>query len=344
MKATRTKTKARRTHELKQSRFVHLVRKVVNIAASRTMFVDLEKAFYEKDVYYALARDDSKRLFQWFVEAINFQGISDSAAQSYIDKHGLLTWYAISNAVRRQPSCPKLTSYWTFTDCGYQKLARCCNQKSHFKKCPLPTFDMRNGRLNQSAFSLYFFFRDVAEGDFIAWLDRSVAEIISVGIDDRSIHRLLIEPLGNVFGISDKVVSLALSYLFIGCGPVKPNWLIVGGHMVVIDSLVHNFLHRTGTLRSLKADHKYGPGCYLPGRCRDLIKAASQKIDASKLNPAYPKTFPRLVQQSLWRFCAAEHFDTCNGNVIDDRKRCRNTTCELFVHCDRQPLKPPKRR
>jgi hypothetical protein len=43
---------------------------------------------------------------------------------------------------------------------------------------------------------------------------------------------------------------------------------VVGGSFIVIDTLVHNYLHRAGILRRFNADHVYGPSCYQPDGCR----------------------------------------------------------------------------
>ena len=64
-----------------------------------------------------------------------------------------------------QPSCPKLNCYWQFNDCGYRKLAWTCNEPNHLPACPLPLYPLRNGRLNQTAYSLFLFIRDLAGGD-----------------------------------------------------------------------------------------------------------------------------------------------------------------------------------
>ena len=58
----------------------------------------------------------------------------------------------------------------------------------------------------------------------------------------------LIEPLRNVYGVSDKVLAMALSGILIGAADVRPRWLEVGVHLIAVDTLVHNFLHRTGIL------------------------------------------------------------------------------------------------
>ena len=42
--------------------------------------------------------------------------------------------------------------------------------------CPLPLHEFRNGNLNQLAYSLFLFIRDVAGGDLVGWIDRRLAE------------------------------------------------------------------------------------------------------------------------------------------------------------------------
>jgi hypothetical protein len=37
-------------------------------------------------------------------------------------------------------------------------------------------------------------------------------------------------------------------------------WHEAGAGMIAIDTLVHNFLHRTGILARFAADHRYGSG------------------------------------------------------------------------------------
>jgi len=39
----------------------------------------------------------------------------------------------------------------------------------------LPTYSLRNGRLNQTGFSLFFLIRDVARGDLAQWIGDQIA-------------------------------------------------------------------------------------------------------------------------------------------------------------------------
>jgi hypothetical protein len=54
---------------------------------------------------------------------------------------------------------------------------------------------------------------------------------------------------------------MALSDLLLAGDAKRSVWIEAGGAMIAVATLVHNFLHRTGILRELDADHAYGPGC-----------------------------------------------------------------------------------
>jgi hypothetical protein len=149
----------------------------------------------------------------------------------------------------------------------------------------------------------------------------------------------LLDPLRHVYGVSDKVLSMALSVLLLAAPKSMRLWAEVGVGMIAIDTLVHNFLVRTGILRRFDADHLYGPACYQPGGCANIIEAVAEQIDASQFNPRFPKTFPRFVQHAIWRFCAESGLDVCNGNRINDDTRCDNAYCQLRRMCDRVVLR-----
>jgi hypothetical protein len=132
---------------------------------------------------------------------------------------------------------------------------------------------------------------------------------------------------------------MVLSSLLLSAGQQRPLWREVGVGLVAVDTLVHNFLLRTGILRRLGADHPYGVRCYRTGGCADILTRFAASIDARQFNPAFPQTFPRFVQNAVWRYFAANGLDICNGNRIDDTARCDNRHCQLFRHCDRVALR-----
>jgi hypothetical protein len=132
---------------------------------------------------------------------------------------------------------------------------------------------------------------------------------------------------------------MALSVLLMAAPKNMRLWAEVGVAMVAIDTLVHNFLVRTGILRRFSADHPYGPACYQADGCADVIHTVAEQIDASQFNPRFPRTFPRFVQHAIWRYCAESGLDVCNGNRINDDVRCDNLYCQVRPVCDRVPLR-----
>jgi hypothetical protein len=186
--------------------------------------------------------------------------------------------------------------------------------------------------------------RDVAKGDLIGWIDDRLTVPASASISPhvdlaRERQERLVGPLRNVYGISDKILTMTLSGLLLGASDRRPHWFETGKGMIAIDTLVHNFLHRTGILEDCGAAHGYGAGCYGYGGCAEIIRAVASRIDASAFNRRFPKVFPRFVQYAIWRFCAADGLNVCNGNRIDDRNSCQNSYCQLFNKCRGKSLK-----
>ena len=313
-----------------------LVRRVCTVAGESNWISDLQVEAADDGIVEAVEAHDTGTIFDWLIWLLSFQGISDAVARGYMDRHGNITWAEIEEALASDPGCLKLQTYWTFTDCRYHKTSQTCAEPRQFPTCPVPTHPLRNGRLNQSAYSLFLFIRDIAGGDIVAWIDHQLMEAGPTNL--AGARAALIDPLRNVYGISDKVVAMALAALLMGVGANRPRWFAVGASFIVVDTLVHNFLHRTGILNRLGASHPYGPGCYRPGGCADILIDVANGIDARKFNPTFPKVFPRFVQHAVWRYCADLGLNICNGNQIDDHARCTNKDCELYSRCDRVVL------
>jgi hypothetical protein len=119
----------------------------------------------------SIRRSDAPALFDWLVSALSYQGISDQVAEAYIEKYGSATWADIRAKLVQGTTCPKLKSYWHFHGCRYDKLSGTCAEPDHIETCPLPTHYLRNGRLNQMAYSLLLFLRDIADGDLVGWIE-----------------------------------------------------------------------------------------------------------------------------------------------------------------------------
>jgi hypothetical protein len=317
---------------------LELIHAVCCLAGRPSLIDDLRNELAQDGILAAIETHDTPKLFDWIVPAFSYQGIADAIASAYMDRHGGLTWADIAADLNTKPSCPKLQSYWHYHDCGYRKIAGTCNEPGHFSACPLPLHPLRNGRLNQTAYGLFLFVRDLADGDLVAWIDRRLTEADDPADPDRTVTmgEAIVGPLRHVHGVSDKVLTMTLSCVLLGSP--KPLWTEAGAHMIAIDTLVHNFLHRTGILERLGAGHPYGLGCYQPNGCADIIRRVSAAIDARQFNRSFPTAFPRFVQHGIWRYCAQSWFDICNGNRIDDRQPCQNGYCRLYWRCDRKSL------
>src|SRR4029079_8800356 len=158
----------------------------------------------------------------------------------YMEQHGYVQWEDINLKLALGISCPKLKSYWHFQGCHYTKLRRTCAELDHISRCPLPTHDLRNGRLNQTAYALYLFIRDLADGDLIGWIDQRLQAANSPAGPDRvaRMRDAIIAPLREDHGVSDKVLTMALSSLLLGAPKQLPLWPEVGASMIAIDTLV----------------------------------------------------------------------------------------------------------
>ena len=330
--------KSRRRHDLSAiDHAVRLIHYVCCLAGSATLIDDLQAESSDDDLHAAVANHDSAALVDWLLAALSYQGISDQVAFNYMEEHGQATWHEIKRNLAKRASCPKLASYWHFHGCRYHKTSHTCAEPDHISKCPLPTHDLRNGRLNQTAFSLVLFVRDIADGDLIGWIDRQLHAADEPTDPDRLVHlhEAIIGPLRQIYGVADKVLTMALSCILLSAASDRPLWHEVGAGMIAVDTLVHNFLHRTGILDRFDAVHAYGPGCYQHGGCAEILQAVAERIDAQQFNPSFPQTFPRFVQHAIWRFCSQQGLDICNGNRIDDRKSCDNVYCQIYRICDR---------
>lgn len=288
----------------------------------------------------AVARRDPAPIFDWLTSLIALQGISDAAAFSYDAAHGGITSDEIAGALARSPSCPRLRSYWSLSECGYRKGTGRCAEPRHRSRCPLPRHLLRKGGLNQASYSLFLFIRDVCEGDPVGWID-SRLEVADPGRRHAGrvfkMREALLGPLVNIANTGRKLWSMILPELLLVGDPERERWVTTGASFVAVDSLVHNHLHRTGVLRRLGAEHPYGDACYRPRGCSEVIENLARGIDARAINPSFPRTFPRFVQHAIWMFCAAGGRDICNGNRIDDRAACRQRFCPSSPVCDRHP-------
>ncbi|SRR5258708_6179385 len=153
---------------------VRLIHAICGLAGSATLIDDIRADLTSDKVRAAIRHRNTAAVFDWLMAALSYQGISDQVAHDYMEKHGRAAWHDIDQKLGQGVSCPKLKSYWHFHGCRYEKGSWTCAEPDHIGACPLPRHDLRNGHLNQTAYSLFLFIRDIADGDLIGWIDHQL--------------------------------------------------------------------------------------------------------------------------------------------------------------------------
>jgi hypothetical protein len=294
---------------------------------------EAEREMFDQGLGRAVERHDSKALFNWIMYPASYQGVSDRIAESFHEQYGNVTYLQISRALNTKPRCGKLAGFEEFQGCGFVKGNETCNNPVMYSRCPLPRHPLRNGRLNIMAYSLYFFIRDVCDNDLVSFIDQIANQ------DKPARDRLdeLVRDLSRIYGMQGKIIHMVFSSFLLGLGPIKPAWKELGYVAIAIDTLVHNFLHRTGLLLFYGMEHKFS-SCYGPRGCRAVLEDLASKIDCSRFSDNNPAYFPRFVQLAVWLFCSEGGENICNGRMIDDNAPCENSDCPLYDLCDRIPL------
>ena len=184
---------------------VRLIHAVCGLAGSPSLLDEIRADLRAEKVRAAIRHHNTAAVFDWLMAGLSYQGISNQVAYDYMERHGRAAWHDIEQKLGRGASCPKLKSYWHFHDCRYDKVSRTCAEPDHIRRCPLPKHVLRNGRLNQTAYSLFLFIRDIADGDLIGWIDQQLEAANGPPGPDRltRMRAALIEPLRQVYGVSE---------------------------------------------------------------------------------------------------------------------------------------------
>src|ERR1043166_7273010 len=97
---------------------IQLVNVICERAGARNLIDDSRIALARHGVIAAVQRHNTPAIFDWLVDALSYQGVSDSIAYSYMEQHGRVRWVDIADGLSTPPRCPKLQGYWLFEDCG----------------------------------------------------------------------------------------------------------------------------------------------------------------------------------------------------------------------------------
>src|SRR5689334_22786565 len=98
----------------------HAVRLIHQVCCFAGSFELLDE-FRDRALCAAVDRHDTAPLFDRLIHDFSFQGISDEIAENYIRRHGQATWRLVRKNLAKQPTCPKLKSYWHFHACRFEK-------------------------------------------------------------------------------------------------------------------------------------------------------------------------------------------------------------------------------
>jgi len=96
---------------------VQLVHATCCLAGSASYLDDVRADLRDRGIIRAINDHDTPALFDWLIEMLSFQGISDSVAAGYMARHGNVRWADVADGLSRTASCPKLGGYWRFYDC-----------------------------------------------------------------------------------------------------------------------------------------------------------------------------------------------------------------------------------
>ena len=95
-------------------RAVRLVHTICQFAGAPSFIDDIRVSLARHGVIAAVQRHDTAAIFDWLIDALSYQGISDSIAYGYMEQHGRVRWQDIAAGLDQQPSCAKLRCYWGF--------------------------------------------------------------------------------------------------------------------------------------------------------------------------------------------------------------------------------------
>ena len=321
---------------------VRVVHSVCCLAGSASLIDDLRAELRAEGVPSAIRRHDTATLFDWLVAAFSYQGISDQVAFDYMERHGRARGPTSTCKPAPGTTCPKLQATGTSTAAGTTRPGHCA-EPDHLPDCPCPTTSCATVGSTRRPIPCYLFIRDIADGDLVGWIDRRLHDARQPEPDRLARMRAaLLDPLREVYGVSDKVLTMTLSCVLLAA-PRRLDRLARSRRQ-------HDRHRHPGA--QLSAPHR-DPGTgsvpTIPTAPAATGRAAAPTLLArspSRSTPAVqsgvPATFPRFVQHAIWRYCAQLGLDVCNGNRIDDRQSCDNVYCQIRRRCDRISLNKHK--
>ena len=81
---------------------VTLVRRICELCGEPNLNKDIRASFRKMGLLEAIRQHDSDTIYDWMVEAISYQGISDHVASTYIEQHGSVSAWEIGQGLKRK--------------------------------------------------------------------------------------------------------------------------------------------------------------------------------------------------------------------------------------------------
>jgi len=87
-------------------RAVRLVRHICQTAGAPTLVDDSRVGLATHGVPSAIRRHDTPVIFDWLFDVLSYQGVSDSVAYGYMERHGRVRWHDIAKALVTRRAVP----------------------------------------------------------------------------------------------------------------------------------------------------------------------------------------------------------------------------------------------
>ena len=286
----------------------------------------------------AIARRDTAALFDWLVEALSYQGIADRIAYDYMQRHGRARWARIMASLARNPPARSSAATGGSTTAipqGNDNVRRAWPHR-RLRPAQPPAAHRPADQIGVRPVPVHARLPMTISwtgsiGNWLRWIPNPLTGSLPCARPSSVRSQRL---WGGRQGLGDGLVVAAAERR-----QRRPLWRRSRRDFVAVDTLVHNFVHRTGILRRLGAEHPYGVGCYRPADALTFSGSlAATSTPGSSIRPS-PRRFRGSCRMRSGGYCAENGLDVCNGNRIDDRQPLRQRHCQLFRRCDRVALR-----
>src|SRR5580698_10636409 len=92
----------------------NIIRRICALAGDHDLIENVRRSFRQQGLLGAIRYHEDDAIFAWLAETINFQGVSDAVAATYLDEHTRIKAWDIRIGLIKRPLCAKLRSYWDF--------------------------------------------------------------------------------------------------------------------------------------------------------------------------------------------------------------------------------------